>query len=411
MIDFADALFHSLCPDEPMMQTQPKNGAAAPGPTLSDSAIDRVLRRSLLLLTRDSSTGQDRLDLAEFADEVGASDLADIARNLAMLRQGFADDQPSVATPTGSIERAVDELEYLMQDGAGSVSPAAMVRADNAVAACAAFCRLLSAPLDQMGEGELAGLLLAWRNLGEAKANDPRGYADAALASLMEALAASELSAFLHRNHALAFPPFGSPRLLHHAARLGHGGLGPYLSCIGNVVRSGRDVLGLIVLAAGENSVDAIERWVPRLAAYLPEHLAEDLADELADLGLRDAVRALLHSTLRRSDRHGLLRRLRDAALDLGDDALAIDAQHHVANLMRFNAVEWRCLGALLATKGSNAAAEEALVHAERIAPTDPVTVAHLAALRSGDFDAFAVKAGFDTPEYRQRLRFARRTA
>ena len=392
-----------------MIGTQPKNGAAAPAPTTPNGAIDRVLRRSLLLLTRDSSTVQDRLDLAELADGVGVPDLAAIARDLAMLRQGFAADRPAIAMPTESIQRAVDELKDLMRDGAATVF-ATMERAGDAVSACAALCRLFSAPLDEVSEAELAGLLLAWRGLAESRAADPRGHADATLTDLAEVLAASELSAFLHRNHTLAFQPFGSARLLHRAARLGQGGLGPYLSHVGNIVRSGRDVLGLITLSAGEGAADAIERWVPPLAAYLPEHLAKDLTDELADLGLIGAVRALLHSTLQRSDRHGLLRRLRDAALDLGDHALAISAQHHLANLMRFNAIEWRCLGALLATSGSKDAGEAAFLHAEKLAPNDPATLEHLAALRSGDFSAFAVKAGFGTPEYRKRLRFARRT-
>jgi hypothetical protein len=254
-------------------------------------------------------------------------------------------------------------------------------------------------------------LLLAWRGLAETRTVDPRGHADATLPALAEVFAASELSAFLHRNYVLAFPPFGSARLLHWAARLGHGGLGPYLSRVGNIVRSGRDILGLITLASGEGTAATIERWVPPLAAYLPEHLSEDLADEMADLGLIGAVRALLHSTLQRSDRHGLLRRLRDAALDLGDDAIAISAQHHFVNLVRFDATEWRYLGAMLVTAGRREAGEEALLHADKIAPGDPATIEQLAALRSGDFSAFAVKAGFGTPEYRKRLRFARRTA
>jgi len=393
-----------------MIEMQPKNGAAAPAPTPPGGAIDRVLRRGLLLLTRDNSTVQDRLDLAELADEVGTPDLAAALRNLAMLRQGFAADRPAIAAPTGSIECAVDELRDLIRDATSGASPA-VAQVDSAASACASLCRLFSTQLDETSEGELAGLLLAWRSLAESKAVDPRSHADAAVADLAEMLAASELSAFLHRNHALAFPPFGSARLLHRAARLGQGGLGPYLSHVGNIVRSGRDVLGLITLAAGEGAADTIERWVPPLAAYLPEHLAEDLTDELADLGLIGAVRALLHSTLQRSDRHGLLRRLRDAALDLGDDALAISAQHHLANLMRFNAIEWRCLGALLATSGSKDAGEAAFLHAEKLAPNDPATLEHLAALRTGDFSAFAVKAGFGTPEYRKRLRFARRTA
>lgn len=394
-----------------MIETQPQPDAAAPAPTVPEGAIERVLRRSILALTRDNTTTQDRLDLAELAEALGADALAAIARDIAMLRRGFGAEGPLIATPTGSIERAVGELRDLMGDAAGAAPPAAAETMD-APAACSALCRLLSAPLDEGGEAELGALLVGWRSLADAKATDLRERSDAPLPDLAKALAASELSAFLQRNRALAFPPYGSARLLHRTARLPSGGLGPYLSSVGNIVRSGRDVLGLITLAGGEDgAADRIEVWTVPLTAYLPEHLVEDLADELADLGLIGAIFALLNATLQRTDRQGLVRRLRDAAMDLGDDALALSAQHHVVNLTRFDAVEWRCLGAMLATSGSNEAAEAAFLYADKIAPGDPTTLAHLAALRSGDFEEFAVRGGFGTPEYRKRLRFARRKA
>jgi tetratricopeptide (TPR) repeat protein len=139
--------------------------------------------------------------------------------------------------------------------------------------------------------------------------------------------------------------------------------------------------------------------------------IAEDLADELADLGIIGAVRALLQAELRRSDRVGALQRLRDAALDLGDLALALTAQHHLANLKHLDALEWRCLGDMLATVGSSEAAEAAFIRADKLAPGDPLLAARLTALRSDDFGDFTVRSGFATPEPRKQLRFARRQA
>jgi len=394
-----------------MIETKPQRGAAAPTSMTQGGAIERMLRRSLLLLTRTSSTIQDYFDVAELAEEVGAIDVAGVTRDIAMLRQGFGAKQDTITKPTGSIERAVSELRALMDDPGATPFPTAGQEPLDAVVACSAFSRLLSAPLDETSEGELAGLLIAWRVSAEAQAADPRDHADAALPALIMSLAASQLAAFLHRNHALAFEPHGSARLLHRAARLGIGGLGPYLSGTGNIVRSGRDVLGLIVLAAGEDAVDKIEAWVAPLAAYLPVGIAEDLADELADLGMIGAVRALLQAELRRSDRVGALQRLRDAALDLGDLALALTAQHHLANLKHLDALEWRCLGDMLATVGSSEAAEAAFIRADKLAPGDPLLAARLTALRSDDFGDFTVRSGFATPEPRKQLRFARRQA
>ena len=389
-----------------MTETRVRKGGATPAPA-RDGAIERMLRRALLLLTRDTSTVQDRLDLAELADAVGAPGLSRLARDTAMLRQGFAAEPAAIDAPLGSIERAVRELTDLIREPASPLAanpPGAM----DATAACAAFCRLLAAPLDTANEAALAGLLIAWRELAEAPQEDPQGHAGDGLDALSSAFAARELLAFLRRNHDIAFAPYGSARLLHRAAHLAMGGLGPYLTGVGNIVRSGRDILGLITLAGGNPT--QVARWVVPLAAHLPEHIAIALADDLADLGMIDAIRGLLAAALRRPDQLGLLRHLRDATLDLGDDLLALSAQHGVLGLAKFEAVEWRCMGDMLAAADADGAMA-AYAYAAKIAPGDAQTESRIAAARAGDLQTFAVTGGFATPRPRQLIRFARRAA
>jgi len=389
-----------------MTETRVRKGGTPPAPA-RDGAIERMLRRALLLLTRDTSTVQDRLDLAELAEAVGAPGLGRLARDTAMLRQGFASAPVSIDAPLGSIERAVHELTDLIREPASPLAanpPGVM----DATAACATFCRLLGAPLDTANEAALAGLLIAWRESAEAPQADPQGHADAGLDALSSAFAARELLAFLRRNHDIAFAPYGSARLLHRAAHLAMGGLGPYLTGVGNIVRSGRDLLGLITLAGGNPK--QVARWVVPLAAHLPEHIAIALADELADLGMIDAIRGLLAAALRRPDRLGLLRHLRDAALDLGDDVLALSAQHGVLDLAKFDAIEWRCMGDMLAAADADGAMA-AYAYAAKVTPGDAQTISRLEAARAGDLQTFAVTGGFTTARPRQLLRFARRAA
>jgi hypothetical protein len=394
-----------------MMETEACTGADAPA-AAPDGAIERLWRRSLLLLARDSSTIQDRLDLAELADAVGAPEIAQIARNTARLRAGFAPETASpLPAPEGSIDRAIAELRGLMTTGSAQIEGKTTDALDPTVA-CTALCDLLEKPLDGSAEAALAGLLAAWRGLADAPPADPYALVDAGLDHLISAFATRELQAFLQRNHDLAFAPFGSPRLLHAAARIGRGALGPYCSSIGNIVRSGQDVLGLIALAAGdEDATTAVERWVVPLSAHLHETIAIALADDLADLGFIGAVRGMLTAALRRTDRIALIRHLRDAAIDLGDLTLGISAQQSLLALVRFDAIEWRCIGALFATAGDSEGADAAFQYALKLAPGDAPTRAYLTALQAGDFGAFAVTGGFATPPFRQQIRFARRAA
>jgi hypothetical protein len=406
-IDFGGRLFHSLRPDEAMKEQQPTIGAAT-GAT-PRPAIERLLRRSLLMLTRPTATVQDRLDFAELADAVEAAAVAAVARDTAMLHRGFGTAQAIVANPQGSIERAVVELRALMSIGSDpGVSP---MDALDAAPACAALARIFAAPLDDNTETELAGLLAAWRGLAKAAPVNVGAEVGADIDELLATFATAELQSFLSRNHALAFAPYGSARLLHGAARLGMGGLGPYLSCVSNIVRGSEDVLGLIALAAGEQAQAEIERWVVLLAPGLPESVAVALVDDLADLGMIAAVRGLLNVAARMQDQVGLMRHLRDAALDLGDDPLALSAQQEVVARVPYDPIEWRCMGAMLVTVRDEPGAAAALSYALKLAPGDEQTIASLDALRAGDFGPFAVHGGFMTPPARKRIRFARRAA
>jgi len=379
-----------------------------------EGPIERLLRRSILLLARDSSTVQDYLDLAELADAIAhqgvATEVAAVVRNCGLLRQGFARESAAIGMPIGAIERAVAELKALME-GAGETAELEPTEPGDAIDACMVLVRLLQAPLEEAAERALKGLIAGWRDLAEAAPVDPRAHADADLGALLTAFATRELQSFLQRNYDLAFAPNGSARLLHRAAQLGGSGLGPFLTTVRNVIRCGHDILGLVALATEDETPSVISAWAIPLAAHLHEHQAVELADELADLGLLAALRGLLAAALRRRDRISLIRHLRDAALDLGDEVLAWSAQHALLRLEPLNTIEWRCLGDMLATGGDVEGAVAAFNHAARLAPDDTENKAHLAALRTGDFSTYAVTGGFGTPQPRQLIRFARRAA
>jgi hypothetical protein len=389
--------------------TARSDAAAEPAATPSQAAIERLLRRSILLLTRPNTTVQDRLDLADLAEAVGAPGIATPMRDLARLRQGFATGAAPAELPLNSIERAVAELRGLMTDLPEIVlSTPATADAPDPVTACSALCRLLEAPLDEGAERALTNLLAGLRLDADI---DPRDHISVPLDELVAMFAGRELRAFLDCNHDLAFAPFGSAALLHRVARFGHGGLGPYLSQIANVVRSGSDVIGLIALAAGQGAVAMTRRWTVPLTAYLPDEAVSTLANELGDLGLADVLRDLTTAAGRRSQPHGLLRTLRDAALDLGDLETGISAQRVLLEKTALDAAEWRRLGDMLATAGDTMAAETAFNRALKLSPADEDAQSHLAALQGGDFGPFSIDGGFSTPMQRRQLRFARRAA
>lgn len=376
----------------------------------SESPIARLLRRSILQLTRDSTMTQDYFDLADLAEAIAAPHVAAVARNSGFLQQGFAEGPAAEGEPLGPIERAVTELRTLMDRAGEGLTAEPAERADT-ISACADLVRLFRASLDEPAEHELSGLLAAWHDLVEAPPVDPRAQVDADLDTLLSAFATRELQSFLQRNRSLAYAPYGSARLLHRSARLGLGGLGPFLMTVRNLIRSGRDILGLITLAAGDDAPSAIDAWTVPLATYLHEHQAAELVDELADLGLLVALRGLLATVVDRRDRMALIRHLRDAAMDLGDDLLAWSAQHALLQLEPLNMIEWRCLGDMLASGGDPEGAAEAFNHALRLAPDDSENRAHLAALQAGDFSRYSLIGGFGTPRPRQLIRFARRAA
>lgn len=390
-----------------MTSTSARTAPASPSSSF-EGPIARMLRRALLQVARPISTTQDRLDLAELAEEVGRTDIAEVARLAASLRQGCPEATEGKEA-SHAIERAVSELKSLMAP-APTPPPIVVAPAHDPIAACRSLAALLAAPLDADGEAALAGLLAGWRDLATMPdASETR--VDADLPTLLSGFARRELLDFLRRNHDLAYGTCGSARLLHRTARLGQGALGPYLTQIGNVVRSGRDILGLITLAAGDDALAEIDTWVVPLATHLRAEDAAELVDELADLGLLRAVANLLDAAVSRTDRGALLPRLRDALLDLGERTTALRAQRRLVELTPLDAAEWCRLGDLLASENETDEAAAAFDHAFRIAPTDDKIAAHRAAWRNGTFDEFVVTQGFATPRMRQLTRLTRRAA
>jgi len=410
------------------------------------AGAETLLRRSLINAARDYDV-QMQIDCAELALAAGRDDAARSLYELVFLRLGFApeqlDRQRDLACHTGlwpiedipaadypdrpafSVDAALAELTALqaiplsglpehgadlfeMPDFGPTASAVERISAPAAAGACSALCNLLrqSEPAEDLG-----GLLDRLRDT----LDEPLPLADrvgADLPDLIDLFVYGSLRDFVRRHHDIAFAPFGSPSLFHAAARLDPGALGPWFRNAGNVIRTSRDIVGLIQHAAGDDDMPAaIDRWSVLLAIHLPAAHRLDLVDELADLGRMRAIWALLAAAARRLPEHEdlpLLWRVRDAGLDCSDAPLGIAAQRLATELAKNNRIEWIILAEIYATIGDDESAEAMIARALAIDPDDRGIFDRLAALRQGRFSAYAVTGGFGTSKGRQQLRFAR---
>lgn len=420
-----------------------------------------LLRRSLVIAARDDGSVQDQIDCAELALAAGAPDSARLLYDVLFLRTGFSPArqnwQRAIAARTGlwrddepfdpaaeevrsgsSIDIAIAELTRLIERIADlpalPVSPIDFIRpyatsADAPVAppplppflpaladGCRRLCRLLRAPLAGGAGGDLAALLAQFDDrIGGAAPIGVSNHLGAPIEQLCAIFAYDRLRGFLLTRRDLFRSPFGSAALFHAAARLDPAGLGPYFDNVGRLLRTSRDLFGLIRLAHGDRAEiapDSLERWLILLSADFDKATLLDLIDELADRRLTRAMGALLdvigRSAPARRD-HQFVWRLRDGALDIGDVALAIRAQELAVLWSADNRVEWTILGDINATVGDIPAARRAYARCMTIAPRNPGTRDRLTALRTGRFDCYAVVAGFGTPKARQNMRLARR--
>ena len=212
-----------------------------------------------------------------------------------------------------------------------------------------------------------------------------------------------------------AFPPIGSPALLHALARASAAGVGSLGLRSADLARHGRDALALLQLALGRPLTIAPEakrtRGVLLLAQRAPSWLRREMVDALADLGLSAPLRAMMDAAQRapehRRDRE-FLQRLRDAALDLGDLQLGWDAQHLLAKGWADDRNEWQALGDIAVYCGKFAEAEELFKKALSLDAGAEHARGRLAALRAGELGGLVNQGGFGSSLERRRLRAER---
>lgn len=217
-----------------------------------------------------------------------------------------------------------------------------------------------------------------------------------------------QMRAFFLLHHDLCWAPFGSPALFAAAAKLDEAALGPYFTSVGRLLRSPKDLFGLIDLAGRDMAASAsrLQRWPVLLAIHLDHDTRVLVADEMGDRGLTSALSGLLGAT-RRSPARGtyLFWAIRDAALDNGEVALAAAAQTGIVGLTVTEAREWIVLAEILGTGGAFVAARTAITEARKLDPYDDIARERMEALQTGEFERFHVLSGFSSPPWRVALR------
>jgi hypothetical protein len=244
------------------------------------------------------------------------------------------------------------------------------------------------------------------------------GLAGAALPVLANAIAVQELRAFLRSHGDLLLPRLGSPALFRATAALNSAGLGPYFSNVGQIARNSAGVLELAAIAteaAGTESGSVVaEAWIALLSRALSGWLLLDLIDELGDRDASFALTVILERAVAVAaddvDR-SLVARIRDAAIDNLDHALAASAQQKLVELSHGAWLERRILGAIQASAGQIAAANQLLATCLAENPGDELLRQEVVANRERRYAPFALVKGYGSPRDRQLKRLARRGA
>ena len=427
-------------------------------PTITDrshapsAGATSTLRRALVVAGDRFATPQDQMDTAELLRATGFADAARILYELAFIRAGFSrrrcDEQRAIAERTGlwpdfavivpasataapfAIDRAVADLERLMAvplNPATSALPSALtdavpsddVRADRSVpdldgTAFGALSNQLYRHLALDDADALAGVLERVRTtIVEQPEYALAAHFNADVLDLAAMVAFNGLRRFFRVNFALGWAPFGSARLFAAAARIEEGGLGPYFGNVACLIRTSRDVLGLLDLAglcARPNYRESLERWCVLLATHLDLHDRVGLVDDLGDLGMMRGLAGLFEDARRNPDRDPyLFWAIRDAALDNGDTALGIATQRQIAALSDRNAGELVVLAEILAGTDDVQGAEDALTKAIAVAPHDRAAQVRLEALRENRFEAYRAARGFGSSKHRSAMRLRNR--
>ena len=373
-------------------------------------------------LRRGPPTPQDG-DLADWAVRLGVAGhdaVGSLLENVTAIQRGFP--PPYSRPPEGlsgdnMMARAMAELAELGRAAAGTTSAIAIpeTRDTDIEAIVRNLLWLLRRPLADQA-GMLLGML---RGLAARPRIDYRAFAPAALSVLVPAIAAAALIDFAQHMRDLWDAPAGSPVLFHRAARFDRGGLGPYFANVDRLARHGRDVIALAGVArdaalnAGAvGNALTLAPWIALLSRGCGHALLRELIDDLGDAGACDLLSAILDGIVTYPAAEvpmPVVMRLRDAALDNADFALALRAQIAIARLRPDSELEMALLGAIQASGGAWRQAEATFRGWLAVSPGDGEVRQRLDALEAGRFEAFIVDRGFGSPPNRQIGRLLRR--
>ena len=301
----------------------------------------------------------------------------------------------------------------------------------------AALARGASSPSER-AVGELVSRALAWLRtaperddgagvaaidaLRGSESNPLRltaaGLAGAAPAVLANAIAVQEMRAFLRAHGDLLLPRLGSPALFHATAAFDSMGLGPYFGNIGQVVRGSVNLfeLAAIAMEAAGTAPEPIaeQAWLALLSRNLTGWIRFDFIDELGDRNASFALTLILERAVAVAaddvDR-SLVARIRDAALDNLDYDLAGSAQQTLVDLSHDDWLERRIMGAIQASAGRIAAANQLLSACLDERPGDEQLGQEVVANRERRYAPFALVKGFGSPRDRQLKRLGARAA
>ena len=244
------------------------------------------------------------------------------------------------------------------------------------------------------------------------------GLAGAASPMLANAIAVQAMRAFLRAQGDLLLPRLGSPALFHATAAFDSMGLGPYFGNVGQIVRSSVNLFqlaGIAMEAAGTGADPIAEQaWLAFLSRGLSGWLRFDFIDELGDRNASFALTLILERAVAVAadevDR-SLVARIRDAALDNLDYELAGSAQQALVDLSHNDRLERRILGAIQASAGRIAAANQLLSACLDEDPGDERLRREVVANRERRYAPFALVKGFGSPRDRQLKRLGARAA
>lgn len=406
-----------------------------------DTSLDLLAWRASLA---DAEPAPSAALLGEWASRLAASEVEDgaaLLADVAALYQGFSPQaeasrqsgDPSFSRPFG--HRPLPASEHMMRRTLAELGElAGMLNkpADRAIPtappnsgapvdvaeSARALRHLLEQPWSPEDGAELAALLARLAGVERGLPTlDYRNFAPAPLTVLVPAIATVALLDFVLSMRDLWASPLGSPELLHRAARLDEAGLGPYL---GNVDRLAPDSRSLIALArlAHDNGEQAgkrklgLEQWIGLLSRGCGERLLLEIVDDLGDVAAHEALSVILE---RIASRHVMafdpvvVTRVRDAALDNGDYALAARAQQAVVHFKADDRLENLILGEIEASGGHFARAARIFRHWLARSPNDPDLRKRLEAAEAERFDKFFIERGFGSPSARQVVRLHRR--